>query len=312
MKEKMNARAFRDCMLAEVKKGLGEGYDTEILKIPQINGGVRDGLRVKKGGENMSPIIITDHYFEVYHRGNIKFEAVVEEILEQYRLGGDMTEAAAEGADCFDSVKDRIVYRLINQSLNNHILSDIPFFEYLDLAIVFYMVNEKNVYEEALVHKRHLEIWGIEKEELLFLARENTPRLNCAQIRILDDVVDELQKHLGIEVPELSFKDFKSPYYVLTNYAGWYGAACILYEGILKYFAERVGMDLVLLPSSIHEFLILPYDPERVNLRGVRDIVESVNAEYVQNMYYLSDEIYLYRREYDKVEMVMEDKGPFN
>lgn len=302
MSENESYQAFNKWMLEEVKKGLGEGYDIELLNIPQINGGSRDGLRVKKGGVDMSPVIITDHYFEQYYKGCKGLDDIVKEILERYRLGGDVTEVEADGEDCFDSVRGRIIYRLINLSRNKQFLTNVPFFEYLDFAIVFYILDGANVYGEALICDSHLERWGVNKEELMLLARENTPRLCCAQIKTLNDVIDKLEEEIE-PVESISSSAFQSPYYMLTNAFGWYGAVCILYDGVLKNLADSFEKDLILLPSSFHEFLILPYDPEEADINKQKELVKFVNYHYLPAEDYLSDEIYLYRRQTDTVEL---------
>lgn len=303
-----NYEDFKRWMLAEVKKGLGEGYDTELLNIHQINGGCFDGLRVKKGGVDMSPVIITDHYFELYCKGCIELEDIVKEILERYRLGGDVTEAEADGEDCFDSVKGRIIYRLINLSRNKRFLTNVPFLKYLDLAIVFYILDGVNIHGEALIRDRHLERWGVKKEELMLLARENTPRLCCAQIDTLENVIGEVREEIE-PVESISSNGFKLPVYILTNTFNCYGAACIFYDGILKGLADSLERDLILLPSSLHEFLIMPYEPEEADLNIQREVVKFVNSHHVSVEDYLSDEIYLYCRQTDTVKLVEEEEG---
>ena len=49
-------------------------------------------------------------------------------------------------------------------------------------------------------------------------------------------------------------------FYVLSNRSGVNGAACLLYEDVLKNFADGVEKNLIILPSSIHEVLLLPDD----------------------------------------------------
>ena len=52
--------------------------------------------------------------------------------------------------------------------------------------------------------------------------------------------------------------NLSSPFYVLTNIQGINGAVCLLYPQVLKNFAEEAGRDIIILPSSIHEVLLLP------------------------------------------------------
>lgn len=318
MKEFMNYEFFTERMLEEVKKGLGEGYDTELLKIPQINDGFHDGLRVKKGGVNMSPMFVMNQYFELYDRGYMDFNNIVKRVLEKYKLGGDITEAEADGETCFDDVRKRIVFRLINRSLNEQFLIETPFIEYLDFAIVFYIIDEKDPYAEALVRERHLAGWGVTKEDLMLLAKENTPRLYGAQISTLHDEINDLEVSPGFRAdkPEIPYesKIFKSNFYVLSNSVKRYGAACILYEGVLKDFAEQLESDLILFPLSIHKFLLVPTNhyPECEELYMQKKVLDSTIIDFVQDENQLSEEVfvYLYRRQTDIIEPVW--CGPFN
>ena len=83
--------------------------------------------------------------------------------------------------------------------------------------------------------------------------------------------------------------------YVLSNQTGINGAICMLYDNVIKDFADTIGSDLIILPSSIHEVLILP-DSHDQKYEMFRHMVRSVNAEDVPKEEVLSDEIYLYRR----------------
>lgn len=68
MENILNYKNFTERMAEEIKKNLREGFDTELTAVPQINVGYREGLRVKKGGVNMSPAFVMDQYFELYDR----------------------------------------------------------------------------------------------------------------------------------------------------------------------------------------------------------------------------------------------------
>ena len=83
--------------------------------------------------------------------------------------------------------------------------------------------------------------------------------------------------------------------YVLTNESSLNGASCILYEDVLYDFAHEIDNDLYILPSSIHEVILLPklsiYEKkELVNM------VREVNTEGVDADEVLSDNVYEYNR----------------
>lgn len=308
MEKKLSYEAFCSDMLAEVKRKLGEAYSTELAKMPQINGGFRDGIAIRKNGVKMSPTIVTETYYDLYRSEELPFDNIVWEILDTYWNGGEKTEEAAAGLECFDRVKGKIVYRLINRAANSRLLSYIPFFEYLDLAIVFYIRDETNLSGGILIRNGFLAKWGITQEELLAFAKDNTPRLESTQIRPLQEVLKELETQFGTGeyvVPE----DGDVPFYILTNSSGLYGAACILYEGVLKDFAERLDSDLLLLPSSLHEFLLLRYEQGDGEPKRLGRLVEYVNATSVQPEDFLSNSVYVYRRQSDRIELVTDNHG---
>ena len=88
--------------------------------------------------------------------------------------------------------------------------------------------------------------------------------------------------------------------YLLTNQMGYNGAAAILYEGVLKNFAEEVGKDLILLPSSIHEVLLLP-DNGDSDYEALSALVREVNEAQVRREEWLSDHVYRYLKEEDRI-----------
>ena len=97
-------------------------------------------------------------------------------------------------------------------------------------------------------------------------------------------------------VEEVDLKDYvPSDMYVLTNESKLNGAACILYENVLYDFAQKLGADLYILPSSVHEVILLPKlsmfeKDELVNM------VKEVNTEGVAADEVLSDHVYEYNR----------------
>ena len=89
----------------------------------------------------------------------------------------------------------------------------------------------------------------------------------------------------------------------MSNQSGIYGAAAVLYEDVLKNFAFMEECDVVLLPSSIHEFLLLPYK-DKLDMKKLKDMVEHINRADVPKTDILSDNIYLYSREKNLMTMI--------
>ena len=90
------------------------------------------------------------------------------------------------------------------------------------------------------------------------------------------------------------------PLYVLSNTSGLHGACVMLYPNVLKKLADRLDRDLVILPSSIHEVLLLPYD-ENVVFDELADMVAAINHSDVPVEDRLSDHVYFYSRAADEI-----------
>lgn len=75
------------------------------------------------------------------------------------------------------------------------------------------------------------------------------------------------------------------------------GATVLLYDDILKELSDLFEKDLIILPSSIHEVLILAADEnDRQNLDHYTAMVKEVNASQLQDEEILSDHAYYYCR----------------
>ena len=96
--------------------------------------------------------------------------------------------------------------------------------------------------------------------------------------------------------------DEKMPLYVLSNRKGVYGTVAVLYDGVLKKLAERFQSDLILIPSSVHEFLVIP-ETEEKDMIKLQECVKIINETEVAREEVLSNHIYRYSRENDLVEI---------
>ena len=90
-------------------------------------------------------------------------------------------------------------------------------------------------------------------------------------------IIEEMNRGLNPDFQETRPKpETPAPFYVLSNRSGINGAACILYEDVLKNFADGVEKNLIILPSSIHEVL-LPARRRRYILCGDERLVTHIN-----------------------------------
>lgn len=287
----MEMKVFAKEVCEAVKKGLGNGYCVEVHEIRKNNGIILHGLVPSREGHNVAPTIYLETLLEAYESG-ISFETAIRRLLDICR-----EEIPEERIDVgflrsFDKVKDRVCYRLICRKGNEELLKSIPHIKYLDLAVCFYYAYQRAPIGEGsiLIHNFHMDLWQTSVSELYALAERNTPRIFPWECKGLGETLQEMEGSLEGTCDETSYC---SPARILTNRRKIHGAACILYPGVLDRIAQEIGHDLFILPSSIHEVLILP-DTGDYFADELREMVSEVNMRDVSPEEVLSGTIYRY------------------
>ena len=258
----------------------GEGGNITINHVIKNNGCEMDGLVIMEKGKDIAPTIYLDSFYELYTNGeNIK------NIIRQIEV-----------IKHFDTIKDKIVYKVVNYRSNEKLLEQVPHKRILDLAVVFYCLldNEYGRSATALIYNNNLKNWNVTIDDVYKAALKNTPDLLHSKISSMAALFEKCG--VNVDGEEVDLKDYvPSDMYVLTNESKLNGAACILYENVLYDFAQKLGADLYILPSSVHEVILLPKlsmfeKDELVNM------VKEVNTEGVAADEVLSDHVYEYNR----------------
>lgn len=286
---------FLEAVRSSVQEKLDPGTSVTLRRVLKNNGVALDGLSFSIPGIPFSPTVYLNDYFPLLEEG-VPLSVIVDRILFVYEEQHFPAELEHLLAD-FEAIRKKIVYKLIGADGNEELLADIPHFRYLDLAVVFYLILSEDPAGQitSLIHNEHLKLWNLKKEQLLDLAEKNTPLLLPARICPIEDMILENEAELGesdIGPEEL----VPVSLYVLTNPPGINGAACLLYPGVLKNFAEQEEDDLILLPSSIHEVLIAPAK-KALSYPELNEMIQSINQSDVPPEDRLSDHIYRYYRE---------------
>lgn len=292
-------QAVRDSLQTQ----LGDDYLITLRQIPKNNGVLLDGICIGRGSTLAAPTIYLNSYYEEYEAGMV-FDDIISEITELYHANSELPADKFRHFSQFSLARDRIAYKLVNAESNRKLLEDLPHIPFCDLALVFYLFldSDETGQMTALIHKEHQSVWKTDTRELYCLARANTSRLFPAVIKSIEEVLKEIAaESLGDQYQEdyidISGEDQKGaiPLYVLTNTSGLNGACSILYNGVLKNFADRLDSDLYILPSSIHEVILVPKE-ETLSPSELRRMVQSINQSEVPLEDRLSDQIYLYTR----------------
>lgn len=304
------------------------GPDVPIQIQPVLkNNNVRlDALTILPKGQSITPSIYLNEYYKQYQEGT-SLNTIVQEISDIYENSRSAFHIDTETILNFSCARNLVAYKLINYHANQELLQTIPHIRYLDLAIIFYLLLDSDTLGDAtaIITNEHLALWKTDVDTLYELAAHNTPILleinfmsleNLMLSLIMEDLKQEAASYkeqeqisdkgmLSEETLELMAEDILSQYandderlemYVLTNSSRCNGAAALLYEKALDRAAEKIGGNFYILPSSIHELILLP-DDEEVESATLLDMVKEINERDVSATERLSDTIYYYDAE---------------
>ena len=92
------------------------------------------------------------------------------------------------------------------------------------------------------------------------------------------------------------------PMYVLTNHLRLNGSATFLYDGILEAFSQKYDMDIFILPSSIHEVILVPANGI-ITKKTLQHMVKEVNTQEISDQERLSNQVYIFHKETHMITM---------
>lgn len=274
--------------------------DTTIIihRVLKNNNTELDGISVLKKDQNISPTLYLNDYYEEYLFGT-PVEQLLEELYHNFLHPYTGFQFSVADFKKFRLMKDKIVYRLIHYESNKTLLSEVPHQKFLDLAIVYYVMlhSDENGNASIMVRNEHMKFWNITQETLHQYAKKNSPLLLPARIQPIEEIIQGGFLPSEADIAPLFPKiddDYKpAPMYVMTNAAYLNGAAVLLYENALSSFASSLQENFYILPSSIHEVILLTangsFSKENLEL-----MVKDINQKEVSPMERLSDHVYFY------------------
>ena len=294
-------KTFLDDVCLAVAARLGDSFSVSLQQIPKNNGVLSDSLCIQKPPSPVSAAIYLGPFFEEYRNG-MPLSSITSEILDLYRSHSLPPAFRPEQFLSFETCRKNLACKLINTSRNQTALSSIPHIPFLDLSIVFCIFTEsEDEIFTSLVNNSQIKLWGITEDELFIQAKANSMLLFPPVIRELDEVIREMISPDGRKQPKeekeasAPIQEEKPLIYVLTNTKGVNGAYSMLYPGVLESFAQAAGSDLVIIPSSIHEVLLIPQESD-MDYSGMDDTIREVNQNEVPTEDHLSDHTYFYSR----------------
>lgn len=244
----------------EILKGISNRYPEAKVEIKHVVklGETKKAIIIMEKDINVYPTI----YFDDFN--GLEANKACNEIQKMYEKHKPTKSIDIEWFKDFEKVKSNLQIKLINAEKNKDYLKNKPFIQILDLAAAFYVRVRSNKIGEGciMVLNNHAKMWNVTTETLYEIAKEN-------EHATITDMADFMTKHTGTET------DFLKGYqYIVSNKKNLNGAGTFIAN--IDKLKERFKTFYVL-PSSIHEVLIMPADRCQYNKKALDTTVKNVN-----------------------------------
>lgn len=306
----LDFKQFCEEIRNQVEGKLGEECEASIRSVVKNNHTEQTSITIRVGETNVMPAIYLEAFYREYKQGTALNE-IVSNVVEIYEKNRNPWPNGLDFS--FEGVRDKISFRLVNCKKNSEQLMNMPHVDFDEWAICFECVltREGGSVGAVRIENSMMREWNIGLQELVRLASENMPRLIPPKVEPIEEVlagilIARLIEDDGITEDEREEKtkeildhildrkeDAGIPMYVLSNCLNHYGACAILDIPFMDSVRERLKEDFYILPSSIHELILIPVSAAPGEDRML-EMVQEVNENEVPEDEFLSDGIYRY------------------
>lgn len=254
---------------------------------------IRYGVWEKDSDGKVSCLISINEYYDICADNDIPCELFIVKSINSIKKA---LKNKPNVATDFDLVKDKIILCIVDTEKNKKFLENICHHEFEDLSVYYrVIVNETDSNLSSYAIPESLaDTWEKTEEDLFDIAIANNPYYSIHSIEY------EMAKIL---YDKETVDDLNSPLLVAKVNREQYGASCIAYPSFFEYVAKKINVNYFILPSSIHEVMILK-DSGNEDINALKDMVSGINREEVSTDMVLNNSIYYYditKKEFKKV-----------
>lgn len=293
----MNNEEFKKEFVEALKENLserGNDVDVKVSTVEKMNQSY-EAITITPEGSNIGMNMNLEVFAEAYESG-VPFNEIVEQVTNKVEAHlADMPTFDVQSLTDYEQMKDKLAMEVVAADRNADLLAKVPHQEMEDMAVVyrFVMESDENGRASILVSNDLLDKMGVTPEQLHADALENAPELRPAVIKGMSEVMMDMMGEDAHEMFGIDEFPQDEMMYVATVPDKISGAGVIAYQEFMDQAAEKLGGDFYILPSSIHEVLLVK-DDGAVNFNDLKSMVEDVNATQVAPEEKLTDSVYHY------------------
>lgn len=269
------------------------GGHLQEVDVPK-NNGMMKGISIRFDNISLAPTVYPEFYYPNWKEGQPMDKIVSCIRSEIMNTVPELSRFSITGINR-NSAINYLYAAVVGYEDNKEWLKSVPHERIADMAVFakwqMGKVNSDSVISAKITEPllAHLQLT---KEEMLRIAKTNTA--HSARFEGMDVTMSGILESEGMDkemAQAMTMQYSAAPFHVLTNESGIDGAAVIACPEVLKAVQKQVGEDFYILPSSIHEVLILPKSLTD-DVEGLKAMVSSINENEVPPEDRLSDNVY--------------------
>ena len=281
-------------------------HDSEIILRPVVKSNDQNltALIIRPPQDKISavPCIYLDDYYTRYSNG-----AHLLDLLDEIAQCRNLYDSNLDAVDLksighYSFAKTRLVIKMCDPELNKKLLQNKVHTMEGELAALYYVNIKSGNDADGMVAIDHslLKIWDVSAVQL----RKDAV---CAELQrgyalyTMENILCsfsgiEKKKNLLDQAAETNIPPLPMPMFVLTRSDMNFGASAIMHDEIMDRACSVIGADkLYVLPSSIHEVLLLPVS-DNADITMLTAMVKEINATQVAPEDLLSNKVQIYER----------------
>ena len=301
----MTNHEFREKLIKELQKRMPDAaiFPRDTKK---NNGVVFSGIIILDNSINVAPNIYTEDLYYDYQNGHKDMEGVIDSVLEIYeKMKPEKCFNISEILD-YSKARSSLNGRLVNTEKNNGALTEVPHRDFFDLSLTYFVDVTRDGDEGCAsiqVTNAHMEKWDVTEDDLYKQFKESMDQNDRSRMQPVMDALAEAANCPPEETRALCGNMGIVPMYVLSNARKLNGAVEILNKKAMEKAAETIGDDFYILPSSIHETILVPVRGNEDGADKLAEMVACINSSEVPDTEILSNHVYRYRRQSRKIEL---------
>lgn len=308
----MNMTEFVERLKDEVREYLPEAVKGEVIiddvEVVKMNDQKLHGLTFRMPGSDAAPTLYVDDMFSAYKDG-MNIGELTADLASMY-TGSRGGVKPPEVDLSYDGVKDSLTVRLLEKKRNREFLSNMP---HVSVGHGLAVIADINMGEEKVgewriaVSNMVLEQLGVDRDTLFADAMKNSVIKEPAQLVDMGNALFGPDMTNLLERDEPIAPEDVGSMYVLTNASQSLGAAAMFYPDVKEKAAELIGGDYYILPSSIHEVIIVP-DTLDMKAKDLCEMVKQANKTVTDEKDILSDNVYHYSKDERRLDKVTQNR----